>query len=137
MLRSGFILGVSAPAALLTVLVQPVVRDTADHWSTPVPVMQTVQPPLPYTLRFRLELTGLQPGTSVDADVAGDIRGDASFSLAPAPGGGTDVHLVSALEPGNAFLRTVARWAAPIARYGHDWVLDQAVRQFADHAGGA
>jgi hypothetical protein len=36
MLRSGFILGVSAPAALLTVLLQPVVRETADNWSPPV-----------------------------------------------------------------------------------------------------
>ena len=47
MLRSGFILGVSAPAALLTVLIQPVVRDTADRWTMPVPTAQTVQAPLP------------------------------------------------------------------------------------------
>ena len=47
MLRSGFILGVSAPAALLTLLVQPVVRETADHWTPPVPVAQTALVPLP------------------------------------------------------------------------------------------
>jgi len=47
MLRSGFILGVSAPAALLTVLVQPVVRETADHWMPPVPVAQLAPAPLP------------------------------------------------------------------------------------------
>ncbi|MDP4002025.1 hypothetical protein [Methylobacterium sp. NEAU K] len=48
MLRSGFILGLSAPAAFLTILVQPVVRETADHWTPPVitatPAMQV---PLP------------------------------------------------------------------------------------------
>lgn len=47
MLRSGFILGVSAPAALLTVLVQPVVRETADRWVPPVPMAQLALAPLP------------------------------------------------------------------------------------------
>ena len=47
MLRSGFILGVSAPAALLTVLIQPVVRETADRWVPPVPVAQLSPAPLP------------------------------------------------------------------------------------------
>nr|WP_276081651.1 hypothetical protein [Methylobacterium sp. GC_Met_2] len=47
MLRSGFILGVSAPAALLTVLLQPVVRETADRWVPLVPVAQLAPAPLP------------------------------------------------------------------------------------------
>lgn len=47
MLRSGFILGVSAPAALLTVLIQPVVRETADRWVPPAPVAQLAPAPLP------------------------------------------------------------------------------------------
>ena len=48
MLRSGFILGVSAPAALLTVLIQPVVRETADRWTPPVlTAAAAVQAPLP------------------------------------------------------------------------------------------
>lgn len=52
MLRSGFILGVSAPAALLTVLVHPILRDAADQWSPPValtaPASVTIAPaPLP------------------------------------------------------------------------------------------
>ena len=47
MLRSGFILGVSVPAALLTMLVQPVVRETADRWVPPVPVAQATPAPLP------------------------------------------------------------------------------------------
>ena len=32
MLRSGFLLGVSAPAAFLTLLVHPVVQASADQW---------------------------------------------------------------------------------------------------------
>lgn len=50
MLRSGFILGVSAPAALLTVLVQPVVRETADGWRAPTVAAASavrIEPPLP------------------------------------------------------------------------------------------
>ncbi|CAM2983475.1 MULTISPECIES: hypothetical protein [Methylobacterium] len=49
MLRSGFILGVSAPAALLTVLIQPVVRETADRWTPPVltAAASAVHAPLP------------------------------------------------------------------------------------------
>ena len=48
MLRSGFILSISAPAALLTALIHPVVRDTADRWSPPaVMATSTVPAPLP------------------------------------------------------------------------------------------
>lgn len=44
MQRSGFILGIGAPAALLTVLAQPVVRETADHWSPIVPAAAAPAP---------------------------------------------------------------------------------------------
>lgn len=48
MLRSGFILSMSAPAALLTALIHPVVRDTADRWSPPALVAASAVPaPLP------------------------------------------------------------------------------------------
>lgn len=44
MRRSGVILGIGAPAALLTVLAQPVVRETADHWAPIVPVAAPTAP---------------------------------------------------------------------------------------------
>jgi hypothetical protein len=44
MRRSGFILGIGAPAALLTVLAQPVVRETADQWVPTVPVAAPMVP---------------------------------------------------------------------------------------------
>jgi hypothetical protein len=34
------------------------------------------------------------------------------------------------LAPGNLTLRLMSRVAAPIARFGHDWVLDSGARQF-------
>lgn len=42
MFRSGFLLGVSGPAALLTLLIQPTVNQAADHWSSPVPLAKSV-----------------------------------------------------------------------------------------------
>ncbi|MGU3664638.1 hypothetical protein ACLBX9_10680 [Methylobacterium sp. A49B] len=79
MLRSGFILGVSAPAALLTVLVQPVVRDTADHWKAPVPVMQVIQAPLPGMRPVSLSISptrvaGVQRAERGIAPVAGEAQ---------------------------------------------------------------
>ena len=32
--------------------------------------------------------------------------------------------------PGNTALQVISRFAAPIARFGHDWVLDSGARQF-------
>jgi len=79
MLRSGFILGVSAPAALLTVLVQPVVRDTADRWTMPVPTAQIVQAPLPGMRPVSLAISptriaGVQRLDGRNAPVAGEAQ---------------------------------------------------------------
>lgn len=88
-----------------------------------------VQPPLPYVVRFGLVLHTVVEGERVEADVDGDIRGWARLVVLPAVHG-TDLHLVSALEPATTLLRTVLRAAPPVARFGHDWVLDTGARQF-------
>jgi len=41
-----------------------------------------------------------------------------------------ELHLVSELTPTNAVLRAVSQFAAPVARFGHEWVLDTGLRQF-------
>jgi hypothetical protein len=79
MLRSGFILGVSAPAALLTVLVQPVVRDTADRWTAPAPLMQSIQSPLPGMRPVSLSISptrvaGVQRSEGRTTPVAGEAQ---------------------------------------------------------------
>ncbi|MCJ2105442.1 hypothetical protein MKK70_08620 [Methylobacterium sp. E-041] len=56
MLRSGFLLGVSAPAAILTLLVHPMVQASADQW---VP-MTTVAAPGPAAFEAR-PLPGMRP----------------------------------------------------------------------------
>ncbi len=92
-----------------------------------------VQPPLPYVLRFTLRIVEVDAPRSVAAVVDGDLTGDARLDIA-ATGDGTELHLVSRLAPSNVVLRSVARLAAPVARFGHDWVLDTGVRQFRERA---
>jgi uncharacterized protein YndB with AHSA1/START domain len=94
-----------------------------------------VQPPLPYTVRFTLLLDEIEPDRFVTATISGDIVGSAAVDLTPTitaagTGIGTELRLVAALAPDQAVLRTVARFARPVVRLGHDWVLDTGFRQF-------
>ena len=88
-----------------------------------------VQPPLPYIVRFQVAIEKVDAPALVHALVLGDVVGDATLELEEAEGGCRAV-LQSALAPGNAALRLVSRFAAPLARFGHDWVLDSGARQF-------
>jgi hypothetical protein len=92
-----------------------------------------VQPPLPYRLRFDLRLGEVEAPRVVTADVTGDIAGSARLEITPSDEG-CELHLLSELRPTNAVLRAVAQVAAPVARFGHDWVLDTGLRQFRDRA---
>lgn len=98
----------------------------------------TVQPPVPYLVRFRVIIDHVEEPSLVRARVMGDVVGDATLTLETVENGngnaagsvGCVAVLDSRLAPGNAALRVVSRVAAPIARFGHDWVLDSAARQF-------
>lgn len=92
-----------------------------------------VQPPLPYRVRFAVALDEVHAPTTVRASITGDVVGDARLEIVERAGG-SEARLVSHLEPGNGFLRAVARIAAPMVRYGHDWVLDTGARQFIERA---
>ena len=92
-----------------------------------------VQPPLPYSLRFRILLHEVDPARCALATVEGDIVGDARLELI-AIDEGCEARLVSRLAPANPLLRTIARVARPVAQLGHDWVLDTGQRQFRSRA---
>jgi hypothetical protein len=92
-----------------------------------------IQPPLPYTLRFDLRLVAVEAPTLAIARLEGDIVGDAQLDVVAA-GAGAQARLVSDLAPGNRMLRAVAGVARPLARFGHDWVLDTGARQFREQA---
>ena len=87
------------------------------------------QPPVPYPVRFRIGIEHVEAPLLVRAAVSGDVVGTATLSLHEAESGCT-VKLESSLAPGNTALRLASRFAAPIARLGHDWVLDTGARQF-------
>lgn len=96
---------------------------TGDRWRC------TITPPVPYVLRFVVELTDVVRHERINAVVSGDITGEAEVHLVPS-GSGCEVRLLSTLAPHNGGLRVVTRLAPWLARFGHDWVLDTGVRQF-------
>lgn len=93
----------------------------------------TVKPPLPYTVSFDLVLRDVAPRRSVAADVEGEIVGTARVDLRRA-GSGTELALVSDLEPSRTFLVGLSRLAGPVARFGHEFIIDAALDQFVTHA---
>jgi hypothetical protein len=94
-----------------------------------------VQPPVPYPVRFGVTIERVEPPALVRALVHGDVVGDAELTLekvaaVATAGAGCLATLRSSLAPGNRALQMVSRFAGPIARFGHDWVLDSGARQF-------
>jgi hypothetical protein len=93
----------------------------------------TVQPPLPYRVRFDVHLDVVRPCERIEARVTGDVLGTASLVIDPHPDGST-ARLQSDLAADNGALRLAARYLAPVVRYGHRWVLDTGARQFTERA---
>ncbi|CAN5191405.1 hypothetical protein BH20ACT3_BH20ACT3_00560 [soil metagenome] len=88
-----------------------------------------VQPPLPYSLRFDVLLDEVVDGQMAAATVRGDIVGQARLEV-DGDGAGSRLHLESWLRPASVVLRTVSALGRPVARFGHDWVIDTGLRQF-------
>jgi hypothetical protein len=89
-----------------------------------------VRPPLPYTVRFTLDLDEVVTPARVRSTIAGDIEGTAALTLTDVLAG-CEVRLQTALGPSSRLLRSVGRLARPVARFGHDWVIATGFRQFA------
>lgn len=92
-----------------------------------------VQPPLPYRLRFEIHLGNVQAPRRASAVITGDIEGVARLEVTAADEG-SELHIVSELAPTSSLLRAVAQVAAPMVRFGHEWVLDTGLRQFRERA---
>ncbi|MFL6206117.1 MAG: SRPBCC family protein [Acidimicrobiales bacterium] len=93
----------------------------------------TVQPPLPYRVRFDLLLTDVEAPRCISVDVTGDVEGSARLEVHD-DGGGSELHFTSDLTPTSRVLRAVTRVAPPVARFGHEWVLDTGLEQFRSRA---
>jgi hypothetical protein len=93
----------------------------------------SVQPPLPYRVSFELALHDVVELRSVAADVSGDITGTARIELVATSADSTELRFESSLEPASTWLRRISVIAMPVARYGHDAVIDRALAEFAAH----
>ena len=89
-----------------------------------------VQPPVPYPVRFRVEIERVEAPALVHASVRGDVVGDATLTLDEG-GTGCRATLRSSLAPGNRDSPAgLPLRRSDHARFGHDWVLDSGARQF-------
>ena len=95
----------------------------------------TVQPPVPYRVRFTVTIDDIVASSSILTTITGDIVGVARLDIAPNHDG-CEIRLRSELGPDSRVLRVVAATARPLVNFGHNWVLDTGAQQFAEHAAG-
>jgi hypothetical protein len=88
-----------------------------------------VKPQLPYTLEFVIALDHVETASSTRASVSGDIDGWAELTLGD-DGDGSELRLRSELAARSGWARALGTLAPPLAKRGHDWVLDNGIRQF-------
>ena len=92
-----------------------------------------VRPRLGYPVRFEVELASVDAPNSIESTVRGDVSGTARVSIA-AHRSGSELLMCSDLVPTGRLLRTIARFAPPVARWSHGWLLDRGLRQFEQRA---
>jgi Polyketide cyclase / dehydrase and lipid transport len=89
-------------------------------------VRATITTPLPFQVRFRLDLEEWVPTRLVVAGVHGDLEGQARLALNP-EGNHTCVDLSWRVEMTSPPMRAMARVAHPLLRWGHDMVVQAAI----------
>jgi hypothetical protein len=89
----------------------------------------TIVPPVPWRLRLEVRLRRCLPAHLIEADVTGDVRGQAELAMHEAAEG-TRVAVTWSLEMRSLSLRTAARMAYPLVCWGHDRVVGMAVAGF-------
>ena len=88
-----------------------------------------VKPQLPYTLEFVIVLDAVREEAGARAALTGDIEGMAELTLTD-EGTGSALRLQSDLTARSGPARWLDAIAPPVARRGHDWILDNGIRQF-------
>jgi hypothetical protein len=92
-----------------------------------------LRPPFRTPMRLAVAFERVEAPHLVTATVAGDVVGPARLELR-AHAEGSEVRLRSALAPHSPGLRRLAGVLPPLAKWGHDQVLDRGARQFAARA---
>ncbi|HYH49245.1 MAG TPA: SRPBCC family protein [Acidimicrobiia bacterium] len=90
-----------------------------------------VRAPIPYALRFTVEIADLVPGERIEAFVEGDLTGTARLDVqAVGAGRGSQVRLSWEMKLQRPVLRAAARVGRPVMEWGHDWVVSTGFEQF-------
>jgi carbon monoxide dehydrogenase subunit G len=88
-----------------------------------------VVPPLPYRMRIRVELTGCEPPHLIEADIGGDLQGQARLRVR-ADGTGSRVEVAWTVEMMQRPMRLASRFGWPLLQWGHDRVVEMTVNGF-------
>jgi len=86
----------------------------------------------PLRLPVAIHLDEVVPGRCIGAHLGGDLTGPARVDVTAA-GAGSALHLTAALVPRRADLRSLTRWARPLAQASHDRVITRALAHLATH----
>ena len=89
----------------------------------------SVRAPLPYALDFTVTVLDAEPARRLVTSVTGDLEGPARLEIAPADDGST-ASLIWTVELRAPLLRAASVVARPVMEWGHDWIVDNGVRQF-------
>lgn len=95
-----------------------------------------VEPPIPYKMDIRVEVTSSQRGRRIEGVVAGDLRGTASLELEPQGDPDTLVHVRWDVELANRAIRTGILLARPLLLWAQGWAVEVALRGFRSHLRG-
>ena len=91
-----------------------------------------VRAPIPYALRFTVEVADLVPCERIEAVVEGDLAGPARLEVRPlgASRRGSEVRLSWEMQLRRPVLRAASRVGRPMMEWGHDWVVSTGFEQF-------
>jgi uncharacterized protein YndB with AHSA1/START domain len=92
-----------------------------------------IRAPLPYVVAFTLELRTVDATDHVvEADVTGDVAGNATIDVGPDgdSASASDLRMTWRLTPASSFLKLLDATARPVARWGHDTVMRRSVDAF-------
>jgi uncharacterized protein YndB with AHSA1/START domain len=80
---------------------------------------------LPYTLSFRGRITELVPPRLFRMDAVGELEGSGTYELSDS-GSGTKASFTWEVRTTKKWMNFVAPVAAPLFRWNHDWLMEQA-----------
>lgn len=92
----------------------------------------TVDPPVPYKMDIRVEVSAAQRGQRIEGIVTRDLRGTASLELEP-QGPVTVAHVRWDVELANRRIRAGILLARPLLLWAQRWAVEVALRGFRTH----